>query len=257
MPRDLPGDEDLGAEPARLLQRAARQLVARDARREAEVVLDPRRGAGLAARRLALDHDRAQPLRSAVHRGRQPGRARRRRSPCRTRRPPARCASPSSSATRRSCGRTTVLPPTTRIAGQSPSAGSGPPHCSASRPARRAGATERDLVAVEEAPQLRAGGIPALPDDDRPGRRRLGRDALQAARLRPSGRLASLPTSRPDLRRDGGERVVVVRLDPQHARRLSRPEPDRERRVPSVIGTSPKMSPGCARRRRAPRRRRA
>ena len=45
---------------------------------------------------------------------------------------------PSSSATRRSCGRTTVLPSTTRIAGRSPSAGSGPPHAARRRPARRA-----------------------------------------------------------------------------------------------------------------------
>ena len=66
-------DEDLGAEPPRLLQRAARELVAGDAGREAEVVLDPRRRAGLPARRLALDHDRAQTLRRAVHRRREPG----------------------------------------------------------------------------------------------------------------------------------------------------------------------------------------
>ena len=78
-PRDRPGDEDLGAEPARLLQRAARELVARDARREAEVVLDPRRGAGLAARRLALDHDRPQALRGAVDGRGQARPARRRR----------------------------------------------------------------------------------------------------------------------------------------------------------------------------------
>ena len=73
-----PGDgarhQDLGAEAARLLQRAAGQLVARDAVRKAEVVLDPRRGAGLAARRLALDHQRAQALGGAVHRRRQPRR---------------------------------------------------------------------------------------------------------------------------------------------------------------------------------------
>ena len=73
-PRDRPGDEDLGAEPPRLLQRTARQLVAGHARREAEVVLDPRRRAGLAAGRLPLDHDRAQPFRRPVHRRRQPGR---------------------------------------------------------------------------------------------------------------------------------------------------------------------------------------
>ena len=73
-PRDRPGDEDLGAVPPRLLQRPARELLARDAGREAEVVLDPGRGAGLAAGRLPLDHDRAQPLRRAVDRRGEPGR---------------------------------------------------------------------------------------------------------------------------------------------------------------------------------------
>ena len=67
-PLDRAGDEDLRAEPARLLERAAGELVAGHAGREAEVVLDPRRRAGLAAGRLALDDDRAQPLRRAVHR---------------------------------------------------------------------------------------------------------------------------------------------------------------------------------------------
>ena len=57
-PLDRARDEDLRAEPAGLLERAARQLLARDARGKAEVVLDPRRGAGLPAGRLALDHDR-------------------------------------------------------------------------------------------------------------------------------------------------------------------------------------------------------
>ena len=101
------GDEDLGAEPARLLQRAARELVARDARREAQVVLDPRRRPGLAARRLALDDDRPQPLRRAVDGRREPG-----RSAADDHRVVLAAAgsvvSPSNSATRRSCGRTTV-----------------------------------------------------------------------------------------------------------------------------------------------------
>ena len=39
--QDRPGHEDLRAEPARLLQRPAGQLVARHPGREAEVVLDP------------------------------------------------------------------------------------------------------------------------------------------------------------------------------------------------------------------------
>ena len=41
---------------------------------EAQVVLDPRRRAGLPARRLALDHDRPQALRRAVDGGGQAGR---------------------------------------------------------------------------------------------------------------------------------------------------------------------------------------
>ena len=72
-PRDRPCDEDLGAEPARLLERPARQLVARHARREAEVVLDPRGRARLTARRLAFDHDRPESLGRAVHGGGQAG----------------------------------------------------------------------------------------------------------------------------------------------------------------------------------------
>src|SRR5437870_5419608 len=51
----------------------ARQLLARHARREAEVVLDPGGGSRLAAGRLALDHDRPEPLRGGVHGGCQAG----------------------------------------------------------------------------------------------------------------------------------------------------------------------------------------
>ena len=50
--RNRPRREDLPAEPARLLRRTTRKLVAGHTRREAEVVLDPRRRTGLAARRL-------------------------------------------------------------------------------------------------------------------------------------------------------------------------------------------------------------
>ena len=173
--------EDLGAEPARLLQRAARQLVAGHARREAEVVLDPRRRAGLAAGRLALDHDRPQPLRRAVHgRGeaRGPG-ADDDRVVLRGRGSVPR---PSSSATRRSCGRTTVLPSRSRIAGRSASA-------AAARRPRRSSASgvvgreplEADLVAVEEAPQLGAGAGPS-------GARPRSRAAGAGRRRFPAGR---------------------------------------------------------------------
>ena len=63
------------AELARLRDRAARQLDAADPGREAEVVLDPARGAGLAAQRRALDDERVEALRGAVDRGAEAGRA--------------------------------------------------------------------------------------------------------------------------------------------------------------------------------------
>ena len=61
-------------EAARLQRRLARQLDAGDPGREAEVVLDPRAGPGLAARRPRLGDERPQALRAAVDRGREPGR---------------------------------------------------------------------------------------------------------------------------------------------------------------------------------------
>ena len=72
-PRNQPCDDDLGAEPARLLERPARELVARDAGREAEVVLDPRGRAGLTAGRFALDDDGPETLRGAVDGRREAG----------------------------------------------------------------------------------------------------------------------------------------------------------------------------------------
>ncbi len=58
--------QQLGAEPPRLVGRAAREVRAAEAGGKAEVVLDPARLAGLTAGRLALDHDRLQALRGAV-----------------------------------------------------------------------------------------------------------------------------------------------------------------------------------------------
>src|SRR5207245_11066960 len=80
--------------------------------------------------------------------------------------------------------------------------------------------TEGDLVALEEAAQVGAGRVPSVADDDRPRRRWVGGDALEAVRSAdPVAREAA------DLRRDLGRerrhRVVVVWLDPQHALRLS------------------------------------
>ena len=74
--RDRPRDQDLGAEPSRLPKRAAGELVTGHAVREAEVVLDLGRRAGLAAGRLALDDERAEPFGGAVHRGGEPRRPR-------------------------------------------------------------------------------------------------------------------------------------------------------------------------------------
>ena len=54
------GDRDLDPELLRLAERAAHQRHARNAGREAEVILDPRRGAGLAAERAAIDRQHRQ-----------------------------------------------------------------------------------------------------------------------------------------------------------------------------------------------------
>ena len=200
-PRDRPGDEDLGAEPPRLLQRAARQLVARDARREAEVVLDPRRGAGLAAGRLALDDDRAQALRRAVHGGgeaRGPGADDR---PCRTRRRSA------SVREAEQLGDAAQLRPHHGLAvddaDRRPVAVGGQRAAPLLRGVGRVGREplERDLVAVEEAAQLGARRRPS-------GGRRRSRAAAAARRRCPAARAsrsirwpASLPTSLRDVRR--------------------------------------------------------
>ena len=64
-----------GAELARLGDRPAGQLGAADPGREAEVVLDPPRGARLAAEHGALDEQRVEALRGAVDGGAEPGRA--------------------------------------------------------------------------------------------------------------------------------------------------------------------------------------
>ncbi len=74
--RDLLGNEDLCAEPLRLRRRPPREIGAAQPLRKAEVVLDPRARAGLAARRVLLDEDCAEALRCAVHRGRETGRPR-------------------------------------------------------------------------------------------------------------------------------------------------------------------------------------
>ena len=220
--RDLAGHQDLGAEPPRLLQRSARQLVAGDAGREAEVVLDPRGGAGLAAGRLALDHDRPQPLRRAVDGRRQAGRAgaddhrvvlggRRLR------------------AQPEQLGDAAQLRPHDGLAADDPDHRAVAVVRQRSAPllrrVRRLGRDPANVIwlrsrkrrsSVQEASA-------AMADDDRPRRRRLGRDALQAPRsAHPvGGQPADLAG---DVRRDGGDGVVVARLDPHDARLLRRAE---------------------------------
>src|SRR5260370_15208322 len=60
-------DEDGSREFLRLERGAGGELRARKPRREAEVVLDARRGAGLPADGDRFDHDRRQALRAAVN----------------------------------------------------------------------------------------------------------------------------------------------------------------------------------------------
>ena len=81
-----------------------------------------------------------------------------------------------------------------------------------------------------------------MPDQDRARRRRLGGEALQprCSARSGGGEPADLP---PDVRRRGCNGVVVVRLEPHDARGLRGAKPT-GKTVPSVIGTSPKTSPG-------------
>ncbi len=73
-PDHLLGGEDLGAEAARLGDRAVGEVGACQPGGKAEVVLDQRAGAGLAAGRALLDDQRAQTLGGAVDRVGQAGR---------------------------------------------------------------------------------------------------------------------------------------------------------------------------------------
>src|SRR6266851_4689149 len=68
-------DEDGGREFLRLERGPGGELRARKPRREAEVVLDARRGAGLPADGDRFDHDRRQALRATVNGCGKAGRA--------------------------------------------------------------------------------------------------------------------------------------------------------------------------------------
>src|SRR5207253_1683578 len=62
-----------GAKPLCLVDSAARQFAAADTSRKSEVVLDLRTAARLTAGRVAIEQQRAQPFRRAVHGGGKTG----------------------------------------------------------------------------------------------------------------------------------------------------------------------------------------
>ena len=243
-PRDRSGDQDLRAQPARLLECPARELVTRDARREAEVVLDPRRRARLPAGRLALDDDRPQTFRGAVDGRRQAG-----RPGADDHRVVLRGGGLGRDAEQ--LGYAAQLRADDGLAVHEANRGVVALARQRPRPLLRVlrhvglEPPEPDLVSVEEAPQLGAGGVPPVADHGRPVGSRLGHHALEAARAGDAVvRQDAHPLGRPPARhrRDG---VVVVRLDPEEARRLSRPEPgrmghsERHRHLPEDVAGPP------------------
>jgi hypothetical protein len=66
-------DGDLGAELLRLVEGAAGKRLAGDAGREAEIILDARRSAGLAAEGALVEHDHRQAFRGGVNGGGKTG----------------------------------------------------------------------------------------------------------------------------------------------------------------------------------------
>ena len=241
--RDRPRDEDLGAEPARLLERPARQLVARHARGEAEVVLDPGGRARLAAGCLALDHDRPEPLGRAVHGGCQAGgpgtddhrvvlRGRRLGRDVEELGHPTQLRSHDGLAVHDANGGEVALGrqrarPLLRIGGHV-----------------RLEPSEPDLVAVEEAPQLRAGGVQRWPRTI--ALNGAGADARACRPLAPPSRLfARRPTRSATSGATAASGLVVVQLDPEDARRLRCAEPagvehsERDRHLPEDVAGLP------------------
>ncbi len=240
---DRPGDEDLAAEPAGLLERSARQLVAGDTRGEAEVVLDPGGRAGLPARRLALDRDRPEPLGRAVHRRCQAGGARA---------DDHRVVLSGRRLGRdvQQLGHLSKLRPHGGLAVHGANGGKITVHRQRIRPLLRMSGhvrlepSEPDLVAVEEAPQLRTGSVPPMAEDDRPKRGRGGRTSLQTLGApQPVVREVAHPLR--DHRCGGDEGLVIVQLDPEHACRLRCAEPagvehpERDRHLPEDVTGPP------------------
>ena len=201
---DRAGDEDLGAEPACLLQRAAGELVAGHAGREAEVVLDPRGGTGLTAGSLTFHDDRCAAPRTRRRPPRPDQRVRRRRSTVSYSAKSGSVPSPRSSATRRSWGRITVLPPMTRIVGRSASCGSGPSQMS---PAfGSSGVIQRNVTWLRSRKSRRS--VHSRPTD---GRRR-SRVAEAARRRGPGGRAGRSSGARRGGRHPGRGRGAVAAI---------------------------------------------
>ena len=228
--RDRPGHQDLRAQPARLTQRAIRQFLAGHARGEPEIVLDPRGRARLAAGRLALDDDGTQALGRSVNRRGQPGGS-------------------GADDHRVVLGRLGLGADVEQLghpaelrAHHGLAVGDAADHgaiLGRRQPAIplllrplglrrvRGQPADRDPVALEEAAQVGTGAIAPITDDDRPGRGRLGRQALQPVRAadpiarKLADRLRELGVLR-------GHAMVVVSVDLHHARLLRRAKPHRE-----------------------------
>ncbi len=75
-PRHFERDGDLDAEFQRLIEGASGQRHARDAGREPEIVLDPRRRACLSAKGALIEHEHRQALGRGIDRGGKPRRSR-------------------------------------------------------------------------------------------------------------------------------------------------------------------------------------
>ena len=237
---------------SRLLQRAARELVARDAAGEPEIVLDPRRRPGLAAGRLALDHHGAQSFGRAVHRRREAGRPAaddhgvvfveaRARLQAEKLGEVARCRADAAPS----------RPPAAAPGNRRPAGGS---------PGQRVGSSGESGVIHSKVIWLRArnrrkslqAASQRWPTMVTRGLGGFGGDALQSA--------DALARERADLhgdlrrrRRDG---VVLLRLHAHDARRFRRPIAARKRRAEgdrhlAEDRARERASPACARRRRS------
>ncbi len=125
-------------------------------------------------------------------------------------------ASPSSSATPRSAGWTTVLPPTTLITGWSPGDGQRPSPLLLGTRSAGSKPPVRDLVAIEEPPELGAGRLEEVADDEGTRGRRGGGKALQPTRPADPMRGQSAD-GLPHVRGGSRDGVVVARLESQDA----------------------------------------